>query len=330
MTFSLQHTVRVRRIWKYLAAAGFVLANLQPPFVSWDVHAAAGAAVDPQSADSTPSSTRPAPPVPPAPSPGPRSNSSHSPDAQSRLAVRSKIALVEDANTSEVLLAKKADQIVPIASITKLMTAIVALDANLPLEDMLKISDEDCDPAMGTASRLRVGWSLTRADMLHLALMSSENRAAAALSRYYPGGRPAFIQAMNAKAAVLGMSNTHFANPNGLTKENVSTAFDLVKLLQAACEYPLIREYTTDRYYYVQIGRWILPYVNTNRLIGRPDWDIEVQKTGFISDSGECLVMRVNLDGRSLIMVFLDSYGKLTRFADARRVRMQLALAKGK
>jgi D-alanyl-D-alanine endopeptidase (penicillin-binding protein 7) len=244
--------------------------------------------------------------------------------------VRSKIALVEDANTSEVLLAKKADQVVPIASITKLMTAIVTLDAHLPPEDMLTISDEDCDPVMGTVSRLRVGRSLTRADMLHLALMSSENRAAAALSRYYPGGRPAFIRAMNAKAAELGMSNTHFVNPNGLTKENVSTAFDLVKLVQAACQYPLIREYSTDRNYSVQIGRRILPYVNTNRLIGRPDWDIEVQKTGFISESGECLVMRVNLDGRSLIMIFLDSYGKLTRFADARRVRMQLAFAKGK
>jgi D-alanyl-D-alanine endopeptidase (penicillin-binding protein 7) len=244
--------------------------------------------------------------------------------------VRSKIALVEDAKTSEVLLAKKAEQVVPIASITKLMTAMVALDANLPPEDMLTISDEDCDPVMGTTSRLRVGWSLSRADMLHVALMSSENRAAAALSRYYPGGRPAFIQAMNARAAELGMSNTHFVNPNGLTSENVSTAFDLVKLVQAAYQYPLIREYSTDRYYNVQIGRRILPYVNTNRLIGRPDWDIEVQKTGFISESGECLVMRAIVDGRSLIMIFLDSYGKLTRFADARRVRMQLALAQGK
>jgi len=251
-------------------------------------------------------------------------------DARSRLAVRSNIALVEDANTSEVLLSKKADQVVPIASITKLMTAMVALDANLPPEDMLTISDEDRDPVLGTNSRLRVGWSLTRQDMLHVALMSSENRAAAALSRYYPGGRPAFIQAMNAKATELGMSHTHFVNPNGLTSENVSTAFDLVKLVQAAYQYPLIREFSTDRYHSVQIGRWILQYVNTNRLIGRPDWDIEVQKTGYISESGECLVMRANVDGRALIMIFLDSYGKLTRFADARRIRTQLALAKGK
>jgi D-alanyl-D-alanine endopeptidase (penicillin-binding protein 7) len=330
MTCSLHAELWDHRISQYLAIACLALAGLGPRYVSCATHPAVGAATGPQSADPTASTTRPAPPVRHTPAQRPSSSSSHSPDARPRLAVRSNIALVEDANTSEVLLAKKADQVVPIASITKLMTAIVVLDANLPPEDMLTISDEDCDPVMGTTSRLKVGWSLTRADVLHLALMSSENRAAAALSRYYPGGRPAFIRAMNAKAAELGMSNTHFLNPNGLTKENVSTAFDLAKLVQAANKYPLIRQYSTDRYYYVQIGRRILPYVNTNRLIGRPDWDIEVQKTGFISESGECLVMRVNLDGRSLIMIFLDSYGKLTRFADARRVRMQLALAKGK
>jgi len=330
MISSLRHALWVRRISGCLAAVWLALASLNSSFFSSPAHAAPGVAFGAQSVGSAPSSARPVPPVRHVPAQRLPSNSSHPPEAQSRLAVRSKIALVEDAKTSEVLLAKKADQVVPIASITKLMTAIVALDANLPPEDMLTISDEDCDPAMGTASRLRVGWSLSRADMLHVALMSSENRAAAALSRYYPGGRPAFIQAMNARAAELGMSNTRFVNPNGLTSENVSTAFDLVKLVQAAYQYPLIREYSTDRYYYVQIGRRILPYVNTNRLIGRPDWDIEVQKTGFISESGECLVMRVNLDGRPLIMIFLDSYGKLTRFADARRVRMQLALAKRK
>lgn len=330
MTFSLRHALWDRRISGCLAAAWFALAGLNPAFICGDAHAAPGEAIGAQSVDSKPSTARLAPPVRNVPAQRPPSNSSHPPDTQSRLAVRSKIALVEDVNTSVVLLAKKADQVVPIASITKLMTAIVALDVNLPPEDMLTISDEDCDPVMGTTSRLRVGWSLSRADMLHVALMSSENRAAAALSRYYPGGRPAFIRAMNARAAELGMSTTHFVNPNGLTSENVSTAFDLVKLVQAAYQYPLIREYSTDRYYNVQIGRYILQYVNTNRLIGRPDWDIEVQKTGFISESGECLVMRVNLDGRPLIMIFLDSYGKLTRFADARRVRMQLALAQGK
>jgi len=163
--------------------------------------------------------------------------------------------------------------------------------------------------------------------MLHLALMSSENRAAAALSRYYPGGRPAFIDAMNAKAADLGMSNTHFVNPNGLTNENVSTASDLAKLVRAADQYPLIRQFTTDPYYDVQVGRYTLSYINSNRLVGRPEWNIELQKTGFTNEAGRCLVMKMNAVGRSLIMVFLDGDGKLTRFADARRVLLQLAQA---
>jgi len=244
--------------------------------------------------------------------------------------VKSKIALVVDANTSEELLVKNADQVVPIASITKLMTAMVVLDAKLPLGEMLKISNDDRDLVMGTISRLRVGWALSREDMLHLALMSSENRAAAALSRYYPGGRPAFIQAMNAKATELGMTQTHFVNPNGLTNENVSTAFDLAKLVRVADQYPLIREFTTDPRYDVRIGRYILPYINTNRLVGRPDWNIEVQKTGFTNEAGDCVVMRVNAEGRSLIMIFLDANGKLTRFADAHRVLMQLALLQKK
>ena len=240
--------------------------------------------------------------------------------------VKSRIALVEDVVTSKVLFEKNADKVTPIASITKLMTAIVALDAKLSLQDILTITDEDRDMVMGTTSRLMVGWSLSREDMLHLALMSSENRAAAALSRYYPGNRPAFIDAMNAKAAELGMSNTHFVNPNGLTDENVSTAYDLVRLVQVANRYPLIRQFSTDPGYWLQIGRRQLPYVNTNRLIGRPDWDIEVQKTGFTNQAGDCVVMRTNVDGRALIMIFLDATGKLTRFADARRVRQYLAV----
>jgi D-alanyl-D-alanine endopeptidase (penicillin-binding protein 7) len=240
--------------------------------------------------------------------------------------VRSNIAVVEDANTSQVLLAKKADEVVPIASITKLMTAMVVLDANLPLSEMLTISDADRDLVKGSYSRLRSGWSLSREDMLHLALMASENRAASALSRYYPGGQPAFIAAMNAKAAKLGMGSTHFVSPNGLTSENVSSAFDLVKLARAAYQYPLIREFSTDRTYTVRIGRRTLQFINSNRLVGRPDWDIELQKTGFINESGDCLLMWTTMQGRSLIMVFLDAYGKLTRFADARRVRRQLTL----
>jgi D-alanyl-D-alanine endopeptidase (penicillin-binding protein 7) len=166
--------------------------------------------------------------------------------------------------------------------------------------------------------------------MLHLALMASENRAASALSRYYPGGQPAFIAAMNAKAAKIGMSSTHFVSPNGLTSENVSTAFDLVNLVQTACQYPLIRGFSTDRTYALRIGRRTLQFANSNRLIGNPDWDVELQKTGFINESGDCMVMRANVDGRSLIMVFLDANGKLTRFADARRVRTQLSLTQAK
>jgi len=250
-----------------------------------------------------------------------------SPTRESRLQqlVKSKIAVVVDANSSEELLAKNADRVVPIASITKLMTAMVVLDAKPPLEEKLKISNDDRDFLMGTTSRLSVGAVLSREDMLHLALMSSENRAAAALSRYYPGGRPAFIQAMNAKAKALGMTKTHFVNANGLTNENVSTARDVVKLVQAAAQYQLIREFTTDRSYDVRVGRYSLAYFNSNRLVGQRGWDIDIQKTGFTNEAGRCVVMRVNADGRLLVMVFLDGYGKLTRYADARRVMMQLA-----
>jgi len=251
-------------------------------------------------------------------------------DSRAQQLVKSKIALVVDATTSEELVAKGAERVVPIASITKLMTAMVVLDAHLPLGETLKVSNDDRDLLLGTSSRLRVGSVLSREDMLHIALMASENRAAAALSRYYPGGRPTFIQAMNAKAKALGMTKTHFVNPNGLTNENVSTAVDLVKLVRAAAQYKLIREFTTDPRYDVRIGRYTLPYINSNRLVGRPGWDIDIQKTGFTNEAGRCVVMRLNADGRSLIMVFLDGYGKLTRYADARRVLMQLAVTQKK
>ena len=265
-------------------------------------------------------------------SPAPHSSSSkhtsHKPASthttQSRLAIKSKIALVVDAKTSEELIAKNVDLVVPIASISKLMTAMVVLDAKPPMDEKLKISDEDRDTVMGTHSRLHIGWILTREDMLHVALMSSENRAAAALSRYYPGGRPAFIEAMNAKAEALGMTRTHFVNPNGLTNENVSTARDLVKLVRAADQYDLIRQFTTDPWYDLPIGRYVVPYVNSNRLVGREGWDIDVQKTGFTNEAGDCVVMQLRADGRTLIMVFLDAIGKLTRFADARRALLQM------
>ena len=249
------------------------------------------------------------------------------------LTVRSNIAAVVDADTSQLLYGKNPNKVTPIASITKLMTAIVTLDAKLPLADVVAVSDEDVDDLKGTRSSLSVGSRLTREDMLHIALMASENRAAACLSRYYPGGRPAFIEAMNGKARELSMDNTHFVSPNGLSAENVSTALDLVRLVKAANEYPLIRYFSTDPKYDVFVGKTgerRLQYNNTNRLVGRPGWEIGLQKTGYISESGRCLVMEAQVDGRNLIMVFLDSYGKLTCFADAKRVRRQLALGPGR
>ncbi len=249
------------------------------------------------------------------------------------LTVHSNIAAIADADTSQLLYEKNPNKIVPIASITKLMTAIVTLDAKLPLADVVAVSDEDVDDLKGTQSHLSVGSRLTREDMLHIALMASENRAAACLSRYYPGGRPAFIEAMNRKARELGMDNTHFVSPNGLSAENVSTALDLVRLVKAACGYPLIRRFSTDTKYDVFVGKTgkrRLQYINTNRLLGHPGWEIELQKTGYISESGRCLVMEAQVDGRNLIMVFLDSYGKLTCFADSKRVRGQLALQPGR
>lgn len=245
-----------------------------------------------------------------------------------RFVLRSNMVAVVDADTSQLLYAKNEDKITPIASITKLMTAMVTLDAQLPLHEMLVIGDEDVDHIRASRSFLNVGTQLSREDMLHLALMASENRAAACLSRYYPGGRPAFVGAMNRKAHELGMEGSRFSDSSGLGSENVSTALDLVKLVKAAAHYPLIRQFSTGANYDVHIGkrgRRLLRYVNTDRLVGRAGWDIELQKTGYTSESGRCLVMAANVDRRNLIMVFLDSVGTLTRFADASRVRQQLA-----
>jgi len=265
--------------------------------------------------------------------PASRNNDGASGATPYRSVVHSNIAAVADADTSQLLYGKNPNKVTPIASITKLMTAIVTLEAKLPLAEVIEVSDEDVDDLKGTRSLLSVGSRLTREDMLHIALMASENRAAACLSRNYPGGRPAFLEAMNRKARELGMDSTRFVSPSGLSAENVSTALDLVKLVKAACEYPLIRSFSTDTQYDVFVGkagRRRLQYINTNRLVGRPDWKIELQKTGYISESGRCLVMEAQLEGRNLIMVFLDSYGKLTCFADARRVRRQLAVQQGR
>ncbi|SDC00610.1 D-alanyl-D-alanine endopeptidase [Paraburkholderia lycopersici] len=240
------------------------------------------------------------------------------------LMLRSGVAYVVDQNTLEPLFDKNSRSVVPIASISKLMTAMVVLDSKASLSEQIEVTDEDRDYEKNTGSRLSVGSVLSREDMLHIALMASENRAAAALSRYYPGGRPAFIAAMNAKAKQLGMTDTHFENSTGLTSHNVSTARDLVKMVNAAYQYPLIRQFSTDRSYDVFTGKRNLAYNSTNALVRNASWDIGLQKTGFINEAGECLVMQSTIHNRPVIMVLLDSSGKYSRFADATRVRTWL------
>src|SRR6201996_3516579 len=240
------------------------------------------------------------------------------PDA---LMLRSSVAYVIDQNNGEPLFDKNSRAVVPIASITKLMTAMVVLDSKAPMTEQIEVTDEDRDYEKNTGSRLSVGSVLSREDMLHIALMASENRAAAALSRYFPGGRPAFLAAMNAKAKQLGMTDTHFENPTGLTSQNVSSARDLVKMVNAAYQYPLIRKFSTDHSYEVYTGKRSLAYNSTNALVRNPTWDIGLQKTGFINEAGECLVMQATIHDRPMIMVLLDSSGKYSRFADATRLR---------
>jgi D-alanyl-D-alanine endopeptidase (penicillin-binding protein 7) len=243
------------------------------------------------------------------------------------LALRSSVAYVVDQNTQEMLFDKNSRAVVPIASITKLMTAMVVLDSHAALNEELQVTDEDRDYEKYTGSRLAVGSVLNREDMLHIALMASENRAAAALSRYYANGRPGFIAAMNAKAKSLGMMDTHFENSTGLTSQNVSSARDLVKMVNAAYQYPLIRKFSTDTSYDVFTGKRNIAYRSTNALIRNPSWDIGLQKTGFINEAGECLVMQATINGRPVVMVLLDSSGKYSRFADAGRLRSYLDTA---
>ncbi|MFM2060052.1 MAG: hypothetical protein RLY71_4437 [Pseudomonadota bacterium] len=237
------------------------------------------------------------------------------------LALKSSVALVLDQETSEVLFSKNTDAVLPIASITKLMTATVVVEAGLPLDEVLEITDADIDTEKGSRSHLRPGTRLTRGEMLHLALMASENRAANALGRHYPGGLPAFVQAMNLKAHSLGMTDTRYVEPTGLSSQNQSSAPDLARLVKAASTYPLIRELSTSPEYRVAVGRRTLQYRNTNGLVRSKSWDIGLQKTGYIVEAGRCLVMQATMAGRKLIMVFLDSTGKYSRIGDAERVR---------
>ena len=237
------------------------------------------------------------------------------------LNLKSSVALVIDQETQEVLFSKNDKAVLPIASLTKLMTGLVVSDANLPMDEMITITQQDVDTEKGSTSRLRVGTELSRGELLHLALMSSENRAAHALGRTYPGGLQVFTQLMNYKAKLLGMQDTRYVEPTGLSSSNMSSARDLAKLVDAAHQQPLLRELSTSTGHQVSVGNRVLQFNNTNRLVKNPSWDIGLQKTGYISEAGRCLVMQTKVAGRQLIMVFLDSAGKLSRLGDAERVR---------
>ncbi len=240
------------------------------------------------------------------------------------LFLRSSVALVQDAASGETLYAKNQDAPVPIASITKLMTALVILEHKLDLRQRVVISDEDYDTVKGTRSRLRPGSVFTRDDLMLLALMSSENRAAAALARTFPGGTPAFVAAMNATARALGMSDSRFVDSSGLSPGNVSSATDLVRLIEAAHRHPVIREYSTRESTRVNVFGREMGFRNTNGLVRSVNWDIGLSKTGYISEAGRCLVMRVRVASRELIVVLLDSWGKQSRIGDANRIRKWL------
>ncbi len=237
------------------------------------------------------------------------------------LDLKSGVALVVDQDTNEVLFNKNGTTVLPIASLTKLMTGLVISEARLPMSEPVTITQDDVDTEKGSRSRLTVGTTLTRAEMLHLALMSSENRAANALGRTYPGGLQEFVRLMNAKAKQLGMRATRYVEPTGLSSQNQSSAQDLAILVNAAYKDQAVREYSTSPGYEVAVGARTLQYNTTNRLVKNPEWEIGLQKTGFISEAGQCLVMQTKIAGRKLIMVFLDSAGKYSRLGDAERVR---------
>jgi D-alanyl-D-alanine endopeptidase (penicillin-binding protein 7) len=242
-------------------------------------------------------------------------------DTVDPLALRSSVAYVVDQNSAEVLFEKNANVALPIASLTKLMTGMVVMDAKQDLDEVLRVTDDDVDRHKFSSSRLPVGASMTRRELLHIALMSSENRAASALGRNYPGGINAFVGAMNAKARQLGMRDTHYVDSSGLSSRNVSSGRDLAKLVMAAHGDPVLREFSTTPNSTVQASGRTMHYRNTNYLVSLPDWNIGLQKTGFINEAGRCLVMQAMIHGRNVVMVFLDSKGKMSRTADAGRIR---------
>jgi len=240
------------------------------------------------------------------------------------LDLKSSVALVVDQDTDEVLFEKNTHAVLPIASITKLMTALVTVESNLPLDEELTVSQNEVVRA-NVRSNLRPGMQLSRDDALHLALMASENRAAQLLGRTYPGGLDLFVEAMNAKARMLGMEDSHFADPTGLSPENRSSANDLVRLVKAAYEHDVIRRHSISGEFAVPIGKRMIRYGNTNRLTANPEWDIGLQKTGYISAAGRCLVMQAVIEGQRIVMVLLDSVGKYSRLGDAQRIREWLS-----
>ena len=247
------------------------------------------------------------------------------------LDIQSTAALVINAGNGSVIYDKNIAAVAPIASITKLMTAMVVLDAKLPLEEVITLTDDDLDFIKNTGSRLQIGTTLTRDDMLRLALMSSENRAASALGRAYPGGMAAFVKEMNLKALSLEMSRTSFVDSTGLSSSNVSTAQDLAKMVKAAYQYPLIRQYSTGNAYAVHAnnGRE-LQFGNSNSLIVSPDWQINLSKTGYIREAGRCLVMHTTIAGSPIVIVLLDSWGRLSRAGDANRIKKWIEYHSGR
>ena len=246
----------------------------------------------------------------------------HAPAGQPDL--RSSAVFVLDEGSSKVLLSRQAEVAAPIASITKLMTALVVLDGHQPLDEILEITDQDREHGRGAFSRLTVGTRLSRGDLLHVALMSSENRAAHALGRNFPGGLPAFVAAMNARAKALGMTGARFVDPTGLSSDNMASPEDLSKLVIAASHEPRIQQYSTDQAHSVRVGRRTLEFHNTDQLVRSPAWNIIVQKTGYITEAGRCLVIKAMIRGREIVIVLLDSFGRYTRVADAQRIRKWL------
>lgn len=240
---------------------------------------------------------------------------------EDELDLKSSVALVIDQDNGQILLRKNDSAVLPIASITKLMTGLIISEAKLPMDETITITQDDVDTEKGSSSRLRVGTTLTRGELMHLSLMSSENRAAHALGRTYPGGMSAFVEAMNQKAQILGMGDTKYVEPTGLSSRNQSSAQDLARLVATASNDKMISELSTSTGHDVEVGRRTVRFGNTNRLVKNPAWDIGLQKTGYISEAGQCLVMQAKVAGRKLIMVFLDSAGKLSRIGDAERVR---------